>query len=52
MSVPSSKSSSREPESRKRPTRAMPTASQVDREGRAFCLDVGTEGAINETVSS
>ena len=40
--LPNSRSSRRDPDSRKSPIRAMPTANQVDGLGRAFSLDVGT----------
>jgi hypothetical protein len=41
--LPSSRSSKREPESKNRPTIAILTANHVDLLGRAFCFEVGTK---------
>ena len=43
---PSSRSSRREPDSKNNPTKAISTASHVDREGTALCFEVGTKRLI------
>ena len=42
LSSPNSRSSSRDPDNRNSPTRAIRTANHVDREGKALCFEVGT----------